>query len=125
VHDDKASDGVAARMPGTHREWAVQQRLNATGIDPNAVYTCYVSIRCEKTGDDGLAFSYGLYDVANRKGIGGGRVLCREVTDDEYHTYRIAETRLHPHMYFWVAPPQNPKNVKAVWVDRFWLVRKK
>ena len=26
-------------------------------------------------------------------------------------------------MYLWVAPVENPNNVKAIWVDRMWLVR--
>ncbi len=125
IHDPKASDGVAAWMPGTHHEWAVQQRLNVAGIDPKAAYTCYASIRCEKTGDEGLAFSFGLYDITNRRSAGSGQVVCKELPDAEYHTYKIAETKLHGGMYLWVAPPKNPENVKSVCVDRFWLVENK
>ncbi len=124
VHDPAASDGVAAWMPGTHREWAVQQRLNISGIDPNAVYTCYAAIRCETTGKQGLAFTFGLYDMTNRRHAGGGQVPCSKLPDKAYHTYKIAETRLHGGMYLWVAPTRNPKNVRGIWVDRFWLVKK-
>ena len=123
VRDAEASDGVAAWMPGTHHEWAIQQRLNTAGIDPRAVYSCYASIRCEKTGDEGLAFTYGLYDITHKKGIGGGQTACADVKDVDYHTYRIARTKLHGGMYLWVAPTKNAANVKAIRVDRFWLVK--
>ena len=45
------------------------------------------------------------------------------VKDDKYHTFKVATCALHSRMYLWVAPPKNPENVKAVWVDRFWLVK--
>jgi len=122
-HDDQASDPVASRMPGDHYEWATQQDLGLAGMDAEATYTVYASLRCEKPGDEGLAFTYGLHDVANRKGAGGGRVECKDVKDDQYHTFKVATGKLHARMYIWVAPPKNPDNVKAVWVDRFWLVR--
>lgn len=124
TQDEKASDGVAARMPGDHHEWAVQQRLSVAGLDREATYTAYVSIRCEKTGDEGLAFSFGLYDTEARSPVGSYTyVQCEDVQDDEYHTYKVATAQLHGQMYLWVAPPRNPDNVKAVWVDRFWLVK--
>jgi hypothetical protein len=126
THDDQASDGVAARTRGDHLEWAVQQPISGAGIDAEATYTVYVSIRCEKTGDEGLAFTYGLYDIANRKGIGApGRVECKDVEDDGYRTFKVATAPLHSQMYAWVAPPKNPDNVTAVSVDRFWLVRER
>ncbi len=122
-HDETASDHVAARMPGTHHEWAVQQDLGIAGLDPEATYTVYAAVRVTRTGDEGLAFTAGVYDVENRVGIGGVRIECRQIEDDAYHVYEIATGRLHGRMYIWVAPPENPDQVEAVWVDRFWLVR--
>ncbi|MCD6362360.1 MAG: DUF4838 domain-containing protein, partial [Armatimonadetes bacterium] len=123
-HDDLASDKVAARMGGEHREWAVQQPTGLAGVQPDATYTVYASIRCQKKGDEGPAFSFGVYDVANRKSVGHGERSCAEIQDDQYHTIEIVTAKLHDQMYIWVAPPQNPDNVEAVWVDRIWLVRR-
>ncbi len=123
--DPAASDYVAVRMPGDHQHWAVQKALALRGIgrEPKATYRCYAVIKCEATGTEGLAFSYGLYDVANRKDVGGGRVEAKDVADADYHVYEVATAALHARMYLWVAPPGNPENVQAVWVDRFFLVR--
>jgi hypothetical protein len=30
---------------------------------------------------------------------------------------------LHSDTFIWVAPTKNVENAKAVWVDRFWLIR--
>ena len=122
-HDDLASDEAAARMGGEHHEWAVQQPTSIRGLDTEATWTIYASIRCQKTGDAGLAFTAGLYDVANKVGIGGVQIECKDVADDQYHTFKLATTKLHEQMYIWVAPPKNPDNVEAVWVDRIWLVK--
>jgi len=122
-HDDLASDGVAARMPGDYHEWAVQQDLGIAGLDEEATYEVYAAIRVEATADEGPAFTAGVYDTENRAGVGGLRVECDEIADDDYHVYEIATAQLHGRMYIWVAPPKRPDDVQAVWVDRFWLVR--
>lgn len=123
THDDLASDHVAVRMPGDHYEWATQLDLGLAGLDPEATYSVYAAVRVEKTATEGLAFSAGVYDVANRASVGGLRVECGEIPDDAYHVYRIARAKLHDQMYVWVAPPRRPGEVQAVWVDRIWLVR--
>jgi len=122
-HDDLASDGVACWMPGTHYEWATQQRLSVAELDPDAVYEVYAAIRVEKSGEEGLAFSAGIYDTLNRKSLGQISRQCQEITSDKYEVYLLGRTKLHEQCYLWVAPPRNPDNVKAVWVDRFWLVK--
>jgi hypothetical protein len=122
-HDDLASDRVAARMPGTHFEWAVQKLLTGVPFDPEAKYSVYVSIRCEKTGEAGLAFTSGVYDTVNKVGVGQISVQCAQVADGQYHAYKLATTKLSEGIYLWAAPPKNPDNVKAIWVDRFWLVQ--
>ncbi|MGE5532509.1 MAG: DUF4838 domain-containing protein [Bacteroidota bacterium] len=124
-HDELASDKVAAKMPAFHNEWAVQQQLGIAGIDPEATYSVYVSVRVEKAGENGGAFSSGLYDVKNKKFVSDVKPTCKEITDNGYVTYKIATSKLHDQMYVWAAPAKNPENVKAVWVDRFWLVKEK
>ena len=124
-HDDLASDKVAAWMPGTHYEWAVQQQLGGAAPDPEATYSVYVSVRVEKTGEEGGAFTAGIYDAKNKKGLGQIGLACKDITSPGYVTYKLATTKLHDDCYLWAAPPKNAANVKAVWVDRFWLVKEK
>jgi hypothetical protein len=124
-HDDLASDGVAARMPGDHYEWAVQQGLGVRIVteNPGVPLRVFASIRVEKTGEEGAAFDAGVYDTESKTGVGGVRVQANEVQDDQYHSYEIVNAPLTGSMYVWVAPTKNPENVKAVWVDRIWIVK--
>ncbi|NLF72686.1 MAG: DUF4838 domain-containing protein [Candidatus Anammoximicrobium sp.] len=123
--DELAVDKTAARMPGNHYEWAVQQGLLGKPLARDAIYDVYASIRVEKTGNDGPAFSAGIYDAKNRAGLGHAGCTCAEIADDQYHVYKLGSTRLHGDVYLWAAPPRNPDNVRSVWVDRFWLVKAK
>ena len=123
--DDLASDKTAARMPGNHTEWAVQQCLLGKPLAVDAIYDVYASIRVEKTGGKGQAFSAGIYDTKNRVGLGQVSGTCAEIVDHRYHVYKLGSAKLHGDVYLWVAPSKNPDNVKYVWVDRFWLVKRK
>jgi hypothetical protein len=122
-HDDLASDKVASWMPGDHHEWATQQLLAVADLDPEATYGVYAAIRCEKIGEEGLGFTAGIYDAKNKQGLGYLSRQCKDITSDQYEVYKIASTKLHDQVYLWVAPPKNPENMKAVWVDRFWLIK--
>lgn len=123
--DESASDKTAARMPGNHYEWAVQQVLLGKPLAPDALYDVFVAVRVEKTGNAGQAFSAGIYDMKNRVGLGHLGRTCAEIADNQYHVYKLGQTKLHGDVYLWAAPPKNPDNVKNVWVDRFWLVKVK
>jgi hypothetical protein len=121
--DELASDKTAARMPSNHHEWAVQQTLLGKALASDATYDVYVSIRVEKSGNAGAAFSAGIYDTKNRVGLGQASRTCAEIVDNQYHVYKLGRTKLHGDVYLWIAPTKNPENVKYVWVDRFWLVK--
>jgi hypothetical protein len=123
--DEAASDKTAARMPGNHYEWAVQQSLLGKPLAADATYDVYASIRVEKTGSKGQAFNAGIYDAKNRAGLGQVSRTCAEIADNQYHVYKLGRTKLHGDVYLWAAPTKNPDNVKYVWVDRFWLVKGK
>ncbi len=121
-HDDLASDKAAARMGGHHHEWAVQQPTSIRGLDTDATWKVYASIRCEKKGEEGGAFTFGVYDVQNKVTVGYGGVACADV-DGQYQTYEIMTGSLSEQMYIYVAPAMNPDNIEAVWVDRIWIVK--
>jgi hypothetical protein len=123
--DDSASDKTAARMPGSHNEWAVHQPLLGKPLAADATYDVYAAIRVDKTGNEGPAFSAGIYDSKDRKGLGQVNPTCAEIADGQYHVYKLGTAQLHGDVYLWAAPPKNPDHVKYVWVDRFWLVRTK
>lgn len=123
--DELASDKTAARMPGNHYEWAVQQSLLGKPLAADATYDVYASIRVEKSGSAGQAFGAGIYDAKNHAGLGQVSRTCAEIANDQYQVYQLGSTQLHGDVYLWAAPARNPENVKYVWVDRFWLVKKK
>ena len=106
--DDLASDKTAARMPGNHHQWAVQQQLLGKPLVADATYDVFASIRVEKTGNAGGAFSAGIYDMKNRVGLGQVDRTCADVADDQYHVYQLGSTKLHGEVYFWAAPADNP-----------------
>ena len=122
-HDDQASDGVAARMPGDHHEWATQRDTSVAGLETDATYTVYASIRVEATADEGPAFTGGVYDIKNRRTIGSTAVSIGDIKGDGYQTYKIATGKLHGQMYIYIAPTRRPDEVQAIWVDRMWLVK--
>jgi len=120
VKDPQASDGSAAQMPGNHREWSVQATLNKLpGADR---WTIFASIRIERSGGDGAAFSYGVWDLHDGHMAGPTLVPNAQIQDEGYHLYRIGTVELGSTRYVWVAPADNP-NVKYINVDRFIFVK--
>ncbi len=122
--DELASDKTAARMPGNHHQWAVQQPLLGKPLSTDATYDVFAAIRVEKTGGSGSAFSAGIYDMKNRADLGQVSKACGDVADEQYHVYQLGSTKLHGEIYLWVAPAGDADQVKNVWVDRFWLVKR-
>lgn len=124
VRDSKASDNVAGRAVGSRYDWGMQYRLEGlTQTQLRSTYDIYVMARCELTGKRGAAFMFGLYDKKARKAILQRVVKAADVSSDGYVTYYMGRTRLKPTMYLWFANPNNGKNVKYVYMDRFFLVK--
>lgn len=118
--DPAASDGVAARMPGTHNEWAVQLPLEAPelGLRRAAKWRVAVFVRAERTGQDGVAFTCGIYDSATKTNLAGESVNATQIGGDGYLSYDLGTHEARPGRMLWVAPAANAGNVPAVWVDR-------
>lgn len=122
--DSAASDGAAARMPGDHNEWAVSVPLDFAGLvkNPKFPWRISVAVRVERAGNDGVAFTCGMYDTQEKKGYGHKTVKLADLKDDGYAIYELGTFPVNAERYLWVAPAKNPANAKGVWVDRFILV---
>ncbi len=124
VEDTKASNRLTARMPSDHPQWATQTRIPAD-VAKRGRWQCFVVARCEAKAKTGPAFQIGLYDDAHRRGVAGTIVQIEQSADGNYHVFDLGEHELTSEMYFWVSPLNNPASVDAVFVDRFFLIRKK
>ncbi len=122
VKDPAASDEMAVRMPGSHREWAVSQPLRNVFKAPQR-WRCVVVARAEATAKSGLAMTMGIYDTKNRKAVAQRRIAVKDATGPEYHAFDLGTHQLDRNMYIWVAPPERPNDVQAVFIDRIYLIR--
>ena len=122
VEDKRASNGSAARMPGDHNEWAVQYRMSADLAALGPLH-CYVVVRCQAKAKAGDAFQIGIHDRDARKGVVAETIPLERCADGAYHEYDLGVHALSSGMQFWVAPMENPDEVRAVFVDRIYCVR--
>jgi hypothetical protein len=122
--DPGASDGVAVRMPGTHHEWAFQMPL--ASLPPRAragKWMIYAVVRVDRESDVDAqtpAFTAGVYDTGARASRGEISVRAGEASET-YRSYLLGTVETNPEQYVWAAPTAQ-KGIKAVWVDRVFLV---
>jgi hypothetical protein len=124
VDDPSASNGKAARMPGHHREWAVQCWFS-DDVKPGNPWRCFVVARCEAAATNGPAMTMGIYDSRNRRGVTHRRISVEDASGAAYHTYDLGAHDLDGGKCVWIAPPERPKDVSAVFVDRVYLIHGK
>jgi hypothetical protein len=123
--DPAASDGKAARMPGSHYEWATSWPVSDDMAFGNP-WHCYIVVRCEAKAAKGPAMTMGIYDSNAKRGVAHRSLKLEELAKQPgYQTIDLGVHALHSGMYFWVAPPKRPDDVTAVWVDRMFLVRQR
>lgn len=122
VKDPGASDGMAVRMPGSHRQWALQRSFSSSFRAPQR-WRCIVVARIESTATSGPAMSMGIYDIKERKGVAHKRVSVEQVNGSSYQQFDLGVHKLDGNMYVWVAPPKRPGEVQAVYVDRIYFIR--
>jgi len=120
--DRQASDGLAIRMPGTHREWAVQFPVSAFPKEARTGrWKVYAVVRVERNpGADGTVFTAGIYDSRARASRAEIAVAVADASES-YRSHLLGTVELHPDLYVWMAPAANP-GVRHVWVDRVYLV---
>ncbi len=124
VDDPAAADKAAARMPSNHTNWAVQYELRDE-VSEGERWECYAELRCDAKTSSGVALAIGLYDANAKKHVAQRRVASADVAGADYKTIDLGTHALAPGMYFWVAPVNNPDEVDAIYVDRFFLLRKR
>jgi hypothetical protein len=122
--DENASDHRAVWMPGNHAEWAF--RISGAKVLEKAKsgkWKMYAVVRVKENPDakpDSIAFGVGVYDTAEKNYPADVKFRCSE-TDNDYHSYLVGTFEPSATRDIFVSPANNP-GVKAVWIDRIYLV---
>jgi hypothetical protein len=122
--DDAASDLRAVWMPGSHQEWAF--RIAGAKLPVKAQsgkWKVYAVVRVEKLTEckeDSVTFAAGVYDNKSKQGMVELKGRARQ-GGDGYNSYVVGTVEMNADRDIWVAPAKNP-GVKAIWVDRIFLV---
>jgi hypothetical protein len=121
--DDSASDRRAVRMPGNHSEWAF--RIKGTKIPPapQKKWKAHAIVRVEKTSSakpDSVAFSAGVYDEQSKSYPAEIKVRV-DAAGENYRSWLLGTFEPNSHRDIFLAPSKTA-GVKAIWVDRIYLV---
>jgi hypothetical protein len=126
VGDSAASDGRAARIPGSTLEWAAMAYLTPANNPIKGKVNIFASIKAKCKATTGNAFTVGLYDVENKAYIHSRTVTIEELQGkDGYIEYDLGAFTPTDKWYIYVAPPGNGDLVEGVYVDRFFVVKGK
>jgi hypothetical protein len=125
-----ASDGMAAWMTGATKEWAIQCQIDMTMFKPKKRYDAYAVVKAVKKGDEGNAFTAGIYDVEKKKGLGAITVKAADLKDlgpeplskGGWQSYKLGTFLPEGRQYLWAAGCQNGANIADIFVDRFFFV---
>ncbi len=122
--DKAASDQRAVRMPGDHKEWAF--RIHGDKLPERALHgkwNVYAVVRAKPVSmcpPGTPIFAVGVYDNLTRKPVAELNAVAGDSAQD-YHSYLLGPVEFNKHRDIWISPPANPE-IKAVWVDRVYLV---
>ena len=122
--DPTATDGFAAWMGGNHHEWAIQWRYHPERFEPLRSYDLFARIKVVPVEGktSGEAFTAGVYDMLNHKGLANISVKLDRVKPGQWQVWRIGRVRPAEGHYVWFAPTAQAGNIKAMWVDCVWMV---
>lgn len=128
VDDAAASNGKAATMVGSTREWLIQLRLNQV-LEPGEQSQWRVYIMARATAHagaamDGTAIHLGLYDPANRALLIEKPVALNVVAGPNYKAIDMGIHTLDGDDYFWVGGEGNA-DTETIYIDRVILIREK
>ncbi len=119
--DAAASDGVAARMPGGHTQWAAQVPITSDLAAPGR-WRVLLRVRCDAVAEAGEAMTLGVWHGGENRSL-AQRTVSIEEAGGGYVTIDLGPVELGPGVYVWAAPMGDAGAVEAVWVDRVVLVR--
>jgi len=128
VEDPNASNWRAARMPGTHNNWATTVTIPVNeplfeNMSDDTKFKVVAYVRCDATVNEGLAMSIGIYDSKDRENVIQKDFNVHEMVGSEYKKIELEPTPLSQSMYIWFAPPKREGEVQAVYIDRVILIR--
>ena len=129
IADSLAEDGSAMKLYNTHFEWCTTLPFSRVAFDPGRKYRLRMRVRVEKeSGKEGEAFWAGVYDPAQKRGIGGIERKTSEVGDG-YAWYDVAQWVPGRDHYFWIGPGRFDKKagassaIRALEIDKLELIR--
>ena len=88
------------------------------------VQTSDAVIKVQCLGMKGEAFVCGVYDYETSQLIHSVTVKASEVKNENYNVYYIGTFWANPKYILVITPANNPENVKAILVDRFFFKKK-
>jgi hypothetical protein len=132
--DESAVNAAAARLDTRAASWSVQiKNLPRKGIEGR--WHAYAVIRVDASAESGVAFQAGIYDekantypllfTQNLEGNSDGRGSAESIADSKYRVYDFGQQDFGDATVIWfsTAGGVDPKNVKAIYVDRFLFVK--
>ena len=123
TEDASASTGTAARMPGDHNKYGVQCPIDdELGNRLDGSWKCYVIARCE-TGAGDPVIRCGVFDKSLNRSRAWFDQKPEKGDAEHYQTFYLGSREFTSDMYLWVAPSGNVESTKAIYVDRFVLLR--
>jgi hypothetical protein len=125
--DRAASNGMARRMPNTHTVWACHSYpLADFGVTDGLRWRVCMQVRCDGAADQGPAMTLGIYDDARRRSVKRLTIAAKDIRGNQYHRIDLGVHVLAGDMYVWAAPVvRDPDDVRAVYVDRVFLIRER
>jgi hypothetical protein len=120
VRDPSAYAGYSMYLFPDHNEWAIQWRFNLSRFEPDIAYDVYARVRVEPRGNEGYAFTAGIWDFEHGS-RGAIAVKLADLPDSDWHLYKLGTIVPTAGQYVWCAPPNNAENVAGVWLDYFEL----
>jgi Domain of unknown function (DUF4838) len=119
-----ASDRRAVWMPGSHKEWAF--RISGSELPKKAylgkwkVYAVVRVEKCAQPAGGSSVFTAGVYDVKTKAYPANLNIPVAEASET-YHSFLLGTVEFNADRDIWIAPSAN-KAIKAVYVDRVYLV---
>jgi hypothetical protein len=110
-------------MPGQHSEWAFRIGSAAIPKSPSGQWKVFAVVRVEKAAaakPDSVAFGAGVYDNAAKNYPADKKFRVAD-TGDSFRSYSVGTFEPGAQRDIFVSPASNP-GVKAIWVDRVFLV---